>query len=186
MGQVTTKNRKQIADLLSRLHDFYESIHNSYCLINILAMQAVLYHALEDRSTADKKLAQALALAEPGGFIQLFLDLQANMAELLTRQKEKDPTSGYIDRLLQAFQKNTLVPDTGEESASVSISNPLTQREQEIMELVARRFSNQKIADRLFISRGTVKRHIANMYQKLQVKNRRQAVEQAQLLGISS
>jgi LuxR family maltose regulon positive regulatory protein len=125
LAQNTTKSRQQAADLLSRLHDFYESIHNSYCLINILAMQAVLYNALEDRSTADKKLAQALALAEPGGFIQLFLDLEANMAELLARQKEKDPTSAYIDRLLQAFQKNTLVPDTGKKSAHVSTSNPL-------------------------------------------------------------
>jgi ATP/maltotriose-dependent transcriptional regulator MalT len=54
------------------------------------------------------------------------------------------------------------------------------------MELLARRLSNQEIADHLFISRETVKRHIANMYQKLQVKNRSQAVEQATLLGISS
>ncbi|MBW1749465.1 MAG: hypothetical protein JRJ37_01920 [Deltaproteobacteria bacterium] len=186
LAQNTTRSRQQAADLLSRLHEFYASIHNSYCLINILAMQAVLYNALEDKSTADKKLAQALALAEPGGFIQLFLDLEANMAELLTRQKEKGPTSGYINRLLQAFQKDTLVPDTGEKSAPVSTSNPLTQREQEIMELLARRLSNQEIADSLFISRETVKRHIANMYQKLQVKNRSQAVEQATLLGISS
>ena len=186
LAQNTTKSRQQAADLLSRLYDYYESIHNSYCLINILAMQAVLYHALEDRSTADKKLAQALALAEPAGFIQLFLDLEANMAELLARQKEKDPTSGYIDRLLQAFQKDTLVHDTGEKTAPVSISNPLTQREQEIMELLARRLSNQEIAYRLFISQETVKRHIANMYLKLQVKNRRQAVEIATSKGFLS
>ncbi len=195
LAQNTKESRQQVEDLLSCLNDFYESIHNSYCLINILAMQAMLYTLLGDEAAADEKLSQVLALAEPGGFIRIFLDLGPDMAKLLLRRKEKDPASAYIRRLLHAFAQDGFFVNT--ESApdpsadfiikvAVPTSNPLTQREQEILELLSKRLSNQEIADRLFISRETVKRHIANMYRKLQVKNRRQAVEQATLRDILS
>jgi len=68
--------------------------------------------------------------------------------------------------------------------APVATSNSLIQREQDVLELLTRQFSNQEIADRLFISLETVKRHTANMYRKLRVNNRRHAVEQATSQGI--
>ena len=67
-----------------------------------------------------------------------------------------------------------------------SVSNPLTQREQEVTELLARRLSNHEIVDRLFISRETAKRHIAEIYRKLEVNKRRQAVDQAASQAILS
>ncbi len=191
--QNTSESRQQVADLLSRLHDFYESIHNSYCLIQILAMQAVLCSTLEDEAAADKKLIQALVLAESGGFIRLFLDLGAEMEQLLLGLKKNTSTSDYIKKLLLAFKQNRYnskiepVPEsiTGAR-IKTPVSNPLTQREQEIIELLRKRLSNQEIADHLFISRETAKRHIANMFKKLMVKNRRQAVDQAISQGILS
>ena len=66
----------------------------------------------------------------------------------------------------------------------VATTNSLIQREQDVLELLTRRLSNQEIADRLFISLETVKRHTANMYRKLRVNNHRHAVEQATSQGI--
>ncbi len=191
----TKESRQQAADLLTRLHGFYTSIHNYYCLINILAMQALLYNFLGDEAAADKKLTQALSLAESGGFIRHFLDQGADMRNILLRLENRGAASEYIKKLLQAFKQEQFtnssesIPKSTTEAtiiASASIPNPLTHREQEIMELLSKRLSNQEIADRLFISRETAKRHIANMYKKLMVKNRRQAVEQAFSQGILS
>jgi ATP/maltotriose-dependent transcriptional regulator MalT len=195
LAQNTPTSRQQATDLLSRLHDFYDSIHNSYCLINILAMQAVLYSTLGEGASANKKLGQGLSLAEAGGFIRLFLDLGSDMEKLLLRQEAKSHASDYIRKLLHAFEQDrcnnngeSILKFTTETTtkASASMPNPLTLREQEIIELLSKRLSNQEIADRLFISRETAKRHIANMYKKLMVKNRRQAVDQAISQGILS
>ena len=188
LAQDTPTSRQQATDLLSHLHDFHESIHNSYCLINILAMQAVLYSILGDERGSDEKLVQAISLAEAGGFIFLFLDLGSDMEKLLLRQEAKNHALDYIRKLLHAFEQDRFdsnresIPKSTVETttnATASLPNPLTNREQEIIELLSKRLSNQEIADHLFISLETVKRHIANIYRKLQVKNRRQAVDRA-------
>jgi LuxR family maltose regulon positive regulatory protein len=195
LAQNTQKSKTQAADLLSRLYDFYLSIHHKYCLINVLALQAVLNNSMGDESAADKKLSEALTLAEQGGYIRIFVDLGPEMAELLERQDDDSPASDYIQRLQDAFTKSEsnviaeTIPATyltGETvlKESVPFSNPLTNREQEILEMFAQRLRNQEIAEELCISDNTVKRHATNIFRKLDVQNRRKAVEQATFLGI--
>ncbi len=186
LAKNTVESKQQAADLLSRMSVFYQSINNHCCLINIYALQAVVCHKMGDNSTGDEQLVKALDKAEAGGFIRLFLDLGDEMKELLNRRLKKDPQSKYVCRLLQIFQEETTVPDANNELAPVAIANPLTGREREILELLSHRLSNQDIADRLFISRETVKRHTANMYRKLQVNNRLQAVDRASSQGFLS
>jgi LuxR family maltose regulon positive regulatory protein len=200
LAQHTTNSRRQAADLLDQLNDFLASIHYKKSLIDVLALQALLHDTLGDKSAALEKLTEALNLAKPGAFIRLFVDLGPQMAELLKRLHKQNVAVDYIDKILAAFREDELrmVPDAPDhESPSahqpLRTSTPsqplvalLTNRELDVLELLAQRLSNKEIADKLFVSATTVKGHLQNIYQKLEVNKRREAVEKAHTLGILS
>ncbi len=95
LAQATTESRRQTADLFDQLHDFLTSIHNNCFLIDTLALQALLHNARGEDSAAVEKLFQALELAEPGGFIRLFVDLGPQMADLLKRLQKQNVAVYY-------------------------------------------------------------------------------------------
>ena len=106
LAQDTPVSRGQAADLLEKVKGFVEATHNTRFLIEVLALQALLYDTQEKRETALTLLAQAVELAQPGGFIRLFVDLGPQMAYLLAALKSQD--SGlqlYTDQILAAFEK---------------------------------------------------------------------------------
>ena len=88
----TAKSLSEADALLSRMHDYYASIHSTRLLTDVLVLQALLHVAQGDESQALEKLAEALALAEPGGFIRPFLDQGPEMADLLGRLVKQNPT----------------------------------------------------------------------------------------------
>jgi LuxR family maltose regulon positive regulatory protein len=193
LAQDTTDSRRQAADLLDQLHDFLASIHYKKSLIEVLALQALLHDTLGDEPVAHEKIAKALALAEPSGFIRLFVDLGPQMADLLKRLHKQNVAVDYIEKLLAAFRddEKVLVQDVSESQASLTLAaspqfseDRLTNREIDVLQLLAQRFSNKEIADKLFISTRTVKAHLQNIYGKLNVKRRREAVEKAKKIGI--
>ena len=210
LAQDTTGSRRQAAELLSQLHEFLESIHNNRFRIDTLAIQALLHNARGEDSIALKKLSAALNLAEPGGLIRPFVDLGPRVADLLKQLIKQNVAIGYIKRILDAFSEdeqlgflpNLLDPmdssphrrssasgsdfriPTSAFHTSQPLVEPLTNRELEILELLGHRMQNKEIGDKLFISPKTVKKHLDNMYGKLNVSNRHQAVEKAQMLGI--
>jgi LuxR family maltose regulon positive regulatory protein len=162
-------------------------------MIDILEMQALLADALNQESTAFEKLSEALTLAEPGGFIRPFLDLGSQMADLLKRLTKQKPDLKYAERILAAFSnEETGVGQNESDDQSVhrsflsnqALVEPLTNREIEILLILPKGLSNQEIAEMLFISPETVKRHLYNIYQKFDVKNRQQAIVKAKSLGI--
>jgi len=193
LAQDTTDSRRQAADLLDQLHDFLASIHYKKSLIEVLALQALLHDTLGDEPVAHEKIAKALALAEPSGFIRLFVDLGPQMADLLKRLHKQNVAVDYIEKLLAAFRddEKVLVQEVSKSQASPTLGanlqhleDPLTNREIDVLALLAQRFSNKEIADKLFISTRTVKAHLQNIYGKLNVNRRRKAVEKAKKIGI--
>jgi LuxR family maltose regulon positive regulatory protein len=195
LAQDTTDSRGQAADLLDQLHDFLALIHYKKSLIEVLALQGLLHDTLGDASVAQEKIAKALALAEPGGFIRVFVDLGPQMADLLKRLHEQNVAVDYIEKLLAAFSYDEQVPvqEISKSQASLTLAaspqlleDPLTNREIDVLELLTQRLSNKEIAEKLFVSTETVKGHLKNMYPKLQVSNRREAIEKAKALGILS
>jgi LuxR family maltose regulon positive regulatory protein len=111
------------------------------------------------------------------------------LADLLKRLMKQNVAIDYIERLLAAFRQDEperlpVPPSPRSPVSSSSLVEPLTNRELEILELLAQRLQNKEIADKLFVSVETVKTHLNNIYQKLNVTNRRQAVEKAQTLNI--
>ena len=189
----TKKSQQQAHDLLDQLHNYYSAIYNTCFLIDILALQALTYDARLEETQAFEKLAESLRLAEPDKIMRPFLDLGQKMADLLRRLAKQGIPSKFIGILLKAFRKEMAVAAQSNLSIQAPIELPsantgnidsLSKREREIMTLLARRLSNKEIAERLFLSPKTVKAHLYNIYQKLDTKNRRQAVERARALGI--
>jgi LuxR family maltose regulon positive regulatory protein len=132
-----------------------------------------------------------VTLAAPGGWIRPFVEPGPQVAELLRRLSpraavEKD----FIRRVLGAFAKEaTTLGAMADPAAAASAQaalgpDALTDREREILALLAERLQNKEIASKLFISTHTVNDHLKHIYQKLAVGNRRQAVERARELGI--
>ena len=193
MAEGTTASFQQAADLLERLDDYLVLIHNNIFRIHVLALQAKLHDSKDDELAAVKKLAEALALAERGSFIRLFVDLGPQMADLLKQLIEQNVAVDYIGRILAAFKEDEDRAMQGESdhltsqlqpSNAQTLTQPLTNRELQILNLLGQWLQNKEIAAKLFISPLTVKKHLDNIYGKLNVNGRRQAVEKAQRLEI--
>jgi len=182
---------KKGLEALARYATENQAVHNVRQLIDITALQAVISAKLGNHNEAVHFVQRALELAEPGGWIQPFVELGDIMASLLRSRQWRAATDEFAERIIASFP----VPQPSSTSASTSALTPyaklkmeefLTDRELEILALLAQRYRNKEIAARLYISPVTVKRHASNIYQKLQVSNRRQAVAKATELGILS
>jgi LuxR family maltose regulon positive regulatory protein len=159
--------------------------------LKTIVLQAVAFHLSGDNNKALGYLREALALAEPNGFIRLFLDEGAPMAELLSIAAVQAIHWDYVTKLLNAFESET----TGKQPRS-SISGsrpsllesplvePLSPREMEILHLLAKGLSNQQICQRLYLALDTVKGHNRKIFDKLNVKSRSEAVAHAREMGL--
>lgn len=193
MARNTPLSLKTAVNQLDSLEKLFSEIHHRRLMIDTLGMQALLNDSLGQESTAFENLCQALALAEPGGFIRPMLDLGNQMGDLLKRLMEQKADIKYGEKILVAFQneKTMVVPEVSDNDNvdRISLSNqtmvdPLTKREIEILMILSKRFTNPEIAEKLFISPETVKRHLYNIYQKFGVENRQQAIAKAKSIGI--
>jgi LuxR family maltose regulon positive regulatory protein len=155
--------------------------------LKAMALQALAFQANGEKDQAVQVLFDALALAEPGGFVRLFVDEGAPMARLLVLAATRGRIVDYVGRLLTAFEVET--PIHVDPSAPVSpaqpLIEPLSQRELEVLRLIAQGLSNQEIGDRLFLALDTVKGHNRKIFGKLQVQRRTEAVARARELGLS-
>ena len=138
--------------------------------------------------TVVRVLGEALALAEPGGFIRLFVDEGAPMAQLLSAAAARGMLPDYTGRLLAAWnaepQRRAGAAPRRTARSSQPLAEPLSARELEILQLVAHGCSNREISERLFLALDTVKGHNRSTYAKLGVQRRTEAVARARALGL--
>ena len=174
---------ERAASLLARLEAFYEGIHHTRFLIEALALKAALSNARGVDSSARGDLGRAVSLAQPGGFIRLFVDLGPELETLLHSLDLDQEGQRYVGRILAAFQADR-ESRAGGSLEQRTTPSAMSNRELEILVLLAERLSRKEIADRLYISTATVKRHAENIYAKLGVPGRRQAVDKARELAI--
>jgi LuxR family maltose regulon positive regulatory protein len=186
LAQNTRASQERAGELLTRLHIYLTETHNTRFLIDTLALQALLADANGDQEAALNLLESSLKIAQPGGFIRVFVDLGPQMAVLLSRMKTDPRWSEYIAQILAVFPAQHLTGEqiTERPSASHHLEEPLTHRELQILKLLREHLTNKEIAAQLVISPGTVKGHTIRIYRKLDVKGRHQAVEKAVTLGI--
>jgi LuxR family maltose regulon positive regulatory protein len=174
--------------LLQRLLEAAEAGGRTTRAIEILLLQALVFQAGGDTTRAMTTLEKALTLAEPGGFIRIFVDEGLLMARLLYKALTRGIAPDYVRRLLAAFpitEPEGTEPPKSQAPDSVLIE-PLSEREIEVLHLIAEGLTNPEIATRLFLSAHTVKVHTRNIYGKLDAHNRTEAVTRARSLGILS
>jgi LuxR family maltose regulon positive regulatory protein len=149
-------------------------------LIEVLILQALALQGKKEIELALSALGRALTLAKPEGYVRLFLDEGEAMTRLLVQAQSRQVGSGYAAVLLSQIGKTSSVP----QPSMQLLVEPLTGREVEVLKLINAGCSNQDIADQLVISIPTVKRHISNIYAKLGVKSRTQALAIAKELNL--
>lgn len=154
--------------------------------IEVLALKALALRKQENIRTALLTLDQALSLAKPEGFRRTFLDEGEPMARLLYLAAAEGMHVTYIGGLLAAFAQQGGEISNQEQAKGLdeNLIEPLSQRELEVLNLLAEGLSNQEIGLKLHISLSTVKGHTTQIYGKLNVNNRTQAVARARLLGV--
>jgi LuxR family maltose regulon positive regulatory protein len=169
---------------LERLLQAAEAGERTGSVIEILVLQALAHGARGDIPQALGPLERALPLAEQEGFVRIFMDEGEAMRTLLRHAAARGTARSYTWRLLSAFEKPTRSASAPILVAAADLAEPLTVREVEILRLIAAGMRNQEIADQLFISLSTVKRHIANAYGKLGVGHRTEAAARANKLNL--
>jgi LuxR family maltose regulon positive regulatory protein len=156
--------------------------------IELLILQALTFQSGGDLNQALAIIEKSFNLGEPRGFCRIFVDEGQPMARLLYKALDRGIAPNYVNRLLQAFtidEPEQVDPSVSQVSKSGYIE-PLSEREIEVLQLIAEGLTNPEIAARLILSLYTVKTHTRNIYGKLGVNNRTQAVAMARTLGILS
>jgi LuxR family maltose regulon positive regulatory protein len=153
-------------------------------VIEILVLQALAHEAQGDIPRGLAPLERALSLAEPEGYVRIFVGEGEPMRDLLRHAAAGGVSSSFTRRLLSAFDGSAQTVSARAQGAAAELIEPLTAREVEILRLVAAGMRNQEIADQLVISVSTVKRHNANAYGKLGVSHRTEAVARANELNL--
>ena len=172
--------------VIGSLLNVAESLGHMHRAIYILVLKALALQQKKESGMAVDVLGQALALAEPEGYRQVFLDEGEPMARLLYQAIARGYSPTYTKKILAAFTPNSSPAGVliDKESRAESLLEPLSEREREVLALIAAGLSNREISMRLHITLSTVKGHTANIYGKLGVKSRTQAISEATRLGI--
>jgi ATP/maltotriose-dependent transcriptional regulator MalT len=194
---LATHRPDQALRLLERLHDLAEAQGRTSSVIEVRALQALALADGGDQLAGLRALAEALAVAAPEGWLRVFVDEGAPIARLLGRLTTAQRTgqagpSGavppqYLDRLARAFQPGAAHPAPSATRLAGGIAGlvePLSDRELQVLGLLAAGRSNQQIADELVVVLDTVKKHVSHILDKLGAANRTQAVARARALGL--
>ena len=174
--------------LLERLLQAAEACGRMGSVIEILVLQGLALEAQGDIPAALVPLERALALAEPEGYVRIFLDEGRPMAQLLSEAATRGIMPDYTGKLLAAFDaEGRIDPDDSPRLATLAsqpLVEPLSDRELEVLRLIAQGLSNREISERLFLAVITVKGHNRNIFRKLQVRRRTEAIARARELGL--
>jgi LuxR family maltose regulon positive regulatory protein len=187
---VAKEDHEEALQLLDSLREATEAADRRGYVIEILTLQALALRAKEEKSRALDVMGRALALAEPEGYIRIFVEEGPPMAELLSevleaQQRRRLDSSRrvpaqYLRKLLAALEKDA----TSTARPATELPEVLSERELEVLALIAAGKSNRRIASELFVSVGTVKTHLNNLYRKLDAHSRTQAVNRARELKL--
>jgi LuxR family maltose regulon positive regulatory protein len=175
---------QEAVGFLARLLHAADAGERSGSVIEILVLQALAHHGQGETPRALVPLERALSLAEPEGYVRVFVAEGEAMRTLLRHAAARGTAASSTRRLLSALDPPARPASPPAPTAAAPLAEPLTAREVEVLRLIAAGLRNQEIADQLFIGLSTVKRHVANAYGKLGVTHRTEAVARANELNV--
>lgn len=177
--------------LLEQVHSQAEAHGWEDERLKVMVLQVLALQACGETDAAIQLLADALSLAEPGGCIRLFVDEGLPMSHLVSTAAARGLMPDYSRNLLSAFhagerkrEGTSHRPAAAPGTPGQAPIEPLSQREVEVLQLIAQGRSNREISERLFVALDTVKGHNRNIFSKLQVQRRTEAVARARDLGV--
>jgi len=169
-----------VLGLLNRLIAEAEKAGRIFLQIELLVLQAMVFKKINKETESIAAVKKALELAEPGGYIRIFVDEGPPMAKLLEKMldaKDNIPRA-FVKKLLPAFKLRKIA------KIDYGLVESLSERELEVLQFIAAGLSNKKITENLFISMNTVKTHLRNIYDKLDVHSRTEAIVKARDIGL--
>lgn len=186
---IATEQAAGALRLLDRLLPAAQARSRMSSVIEMLVLRGLALHSQREDTLALASLEQAMALAQPEGYIRTLIDEGEPMRELLRLAASRGIAGEYVSELLAAFGTTSSKGPAGSgvptpALVSSTLVEPLSTRELQVLHLIADGASNQEIAEKLVISIATVKRHISNIYGKLEVTSRTQAVAHARELKL--
>jgi LuxR family maltose regulon positive regulatory protein len=167
--------------LLERIYESARAVEGIGLMIEARTSKALIHQSQDDLDHALEALKDALSLSQAEGYVRTYVDRDAPMAQLLAQVAAQGFMPDYTTRLLAAFDTSAKGDTTSHPQPLVE---PLSKRELEILELVAQGLSNREIGERLVLALSTVKGHNQNIFGKLQVQRRTEAVARARELGL--
>jgi LuxR family maltose regulon positive regulatory protein len=174
---LATGDKAQARAILAQRYETATQDDIRYAQIEIRILQAL---AAADEAQALDYLSEALVAAQPEGYVRVFIDVGTALIPLLRKAANKGVAPDYVAQILSAWGvRPELVPPT-----TSPLIEPLSERELEVLQLVAIGLSNREIAERLFLATGTVKKHLSNIFGKLDAQNRTECVARARELGL--
>ena len=190
IAQGTSASLKEAAELVPRMRQYASDICNALDVVELLALEALLFDVGGRSDASLNSLQKALELAQPVGLVRIFVELGPQIGRLLHQLTSQ----GSLDPVLRKFPGQILSVLSDDEllrtqslilaDEQVGFFDPLTPRELEILQLLGERLTNREIGLQLGISILTVKRHAVNIYDKLDVSGRREAAAKAQSIGL--
>jgi LuxR family maltose regulon positive regulatory protein len=172
----------EAATLLDQVLSEAKKIDRVYLMIEVEILRAIAFHAQKSGPEALDALQHALTLAEPEGFMRVFLDHGENVSELLeiARKELEEPTVlTYVDRMLQAYVAQTRDTISIPSRQREEIPEHLSDRELEVLRLLPSSLSSTEMADELSISVNTLRSHLKSIYAKLSAHSRYEAIARA-------
>jgi len=184
LAQNNPKSTDEAMGKLKELLALAEETRNVPQIISIKTLLSVGYKRKNDTEKAIETLTNALTIAAPGNWVRPFAEVGIEIRNFLEQIHAENKTGKYAVYLLKKLFSPNTHSDNIPVTANKTVMNPLSNRELDVIQLLAKRLSNKEIAGRLFISESTVKRHTISIYQKLDVNKRLKAVEKAKEFGI--
>ena len=176
---IASGNSDEAMQILDKIEEIARADGYTGWLISMLVHKSVAWKRMKNDTRAVECLKQATELAEPEGYMRVFLDQGQPIRETLRLIQKRGRSSQYVTRLLTAFD----LPSLGKQT-QLPKSGILSQRELEVLKLVAQGYPDKQIAEILVIARETVHKHLKNIYGKLGVHSRTEAAARARELGL--
>jgi LuxR family maltose regulon positive regulatory protein len=185
---------EEALSILEPLHKAATDLKRHGSVLEILILEAIIFLKKGEKRRAIETLGNALALAEPQGYVRMFIDEGEPMRELLAllsedmRKRETSDlasyTPKYLNQLLAKLTSETVTERKSKQRTTQGLTEPLSERELEVLRFLPTSLTSTEIAQELYISPNTVRFHIKNIYSKLGVHQRAAAVERVRDLGL--
>lgn len=178
--------------LIERLIEIARAADWDALTIKLRGMESLCRHALGDQEGAMRALEWALVHGEPAGYVRMFIDEGPALGTLLEQAKERETAAGYATRLLAALDRGAApstqaavpAPASRRLSPQETLVEALSEREMQVLRMLTTHLSSTEIAEELFVSVNTARTHIKNIYGKLDVHGRAEAIARAEELGL--